>query len=123
MTAEAALEPITAYGAAWVEPDAAARLALLARAWAADAVYCDPQAVVTGREALSDHISQFQAAMPGSRIDVTSEPVRHHDSAFFRWTMTDASGATALTGFDVVQLDDDGRIARLHGFFDTDTGV
>ena len=47
--------------------------------------------------------------------------MRHHDSAFFRWTMTDAAGAVALTGFDVVQLDDDGRIARLHGFFDTDT--
>jgi hypothetical protein len=35
----------------------------------------------------------------------------------------DASGATALTGFDVVQLADDGRIARLTGFFDTDTGM
>lgn len=37
--------------------------------------------------------------------------------------MTDATGATALTGFDVVQLDGDGRIARLTGFFDTDTGA
>ena len=59
--------------------------------------------------------------MAGGRIAVTSTPVRHHDSAFFRWTMTDAAGATVLTGFDVVQLDADGRIARLHGFFDTVT--
>ncbi len=123
MTAQASLESIAAYGAAWVEPDATARLALLDQAWAAEAVYCDPLAVVTGREALSDHIGQTQAAMPGSRIEVTSEPVRHHDSAFFRWTMTDASGATVMTGFDVVQLDEDGRIARLTGFFDSDTGT
>ena len=123
MTAQAPLESIAAYGAAWVEPDATARLALLEQAWAAEAVYCDPLAVVTGREALSDHIGQTQAAMPGSRIEVTSEPVRHHDSAFFRWTMTDASGATVMTGFDVVQLDGDGRIARLTGFFDSDTGT
>ena len=123
MTAQASLESIAAYGAAWVEPDATARLALLEQAWAAEAVYCDPLAVVTGREALSDHIGQTQAAMPGSRIEVTSEPVRHHDSAFFRWTMTDASGATVMTGFDVVQLDPSGRIGRLTGFFDSDTGT
>jgi hypothetical protein len=123
MTAQAELEAIAAYGAAWVEPDATARLVLLEQAWAADAVYCDPAAVVTGREALSDHIAGFQAAMPGARIDVTSEPVRHHDSAFFRWTLTDTSGATVMTGFDVVQLDAEGRIARLTGFFDSDTGT
>ena len=123
MTAQASLESIAAYGAAWVEPDATARLALLEQAWAAEAVYCDPLAVVAGREALSDHIGQTQAAMPGSRIEVTSEPVRHHDSAFFRWTMTDASGATVMTGFDVVQLDPSGRIGRLTGFFDSDTGT
>ena len=123
MTAEAAPESIAAYGAAWVEPDATARRTLLEQAWAADAVYCDPTAVVTGREALSDHIGGFQAAMPGGRIQVTSEPVLHHDSAFFRWSLTDADGATVMTGFDVVQLDRTGLIARLTGFFDSDTGT
>jgi hypothetical protein len=123
MTAQAELEPIAAYGAAWVEPDAAARLALLQQAWAADAVYCDPTAVVAGREGLSDHIGGFQATMPGARIQVTSEPVWHHDSAFFRWALTDADGATVMTGFDVVQLDRTGLIARLTGFFDSDTGT
>jgi hypothetical protein len=123
MTADASLDTIAAYGAAWVEADPGARLALVERAWAPGAVYFDPTAVVTGREALSDHIAGFQAAMPGGRIDVTSEPVRHHDSAFFRWTLTDAAGATVTPGFDVVQLDPDGRIARLTGFFDSDTGT
>jgi hypothetical protein len=123
MTARAELDSIAAYGAAWVEPDATSRLALLEQAWTSDAVYCDPLAVAEGREALSDHIGGFQAAMPGGRIEVTSEPVRHHDSAFFRWALTDASGATVMTGFDVVQLDADGRIARLTGFFDSDTGT
>lgn len=121
MTTGAALDPIAAYGAAWVETDEAARLALLEQAWAPEAVYCDPLAVVTGREALSAHIGATQDALPGSRIEVTSEPVRHHDSAFFRWTMTDASGGTVMTGFDVVQLDEAGLISRLTGFFDSDT--
>ena len=123
MTAGASPDTIAAYGAAWVETDPGARLALIEQAWAPDAVYCDPTAVVTGREALSDHIAGFRTAMPGGRISVTSEPVRHHDSAFFRWALTDAAGATVMTGFDVVQLDPDGRIARLTGFFDSDTGT
>jgi ketosteroid isomerase-like protein len=114
-------DAITAYGAAWRETDAQRRLELLTTAWADDAVYCDPLDRVAGRQALADHIGATQAQLAGGRIEVTSEPVRHHDNAFFRWTLTDASGSTVLTGWDVVQLDDDGRIARLTGFFDTDT--
>ena len=114
-------DPITAYGRAWTTPDEAERAALLETAWAAGAVYNDPLDHLEGREALGRHIAATQASLAGGRIEVTGTPVRHHDSAFFRWTMTDASGATVLTGFDVVQLDAEGRIARLTGFFDTDT--
>ena len=109
---------IGAYGQAWREPDAARRLELLERAWAPDAVYCDPLALVTGQEALSAHIAGFQESLGGGRIDVTAEAVRHHDSAHFPWAISDATGATVLTGFDVVQLDEQGRITRLTGFFD-----
>ena len=114
---------IAAYGQAWLEADASRRLRLLERAWAPDAVYCDPLDHVVGREALCAHIGAFQQSMAGGRVEVTSEPVLHHDSAHFRWAISDASGQQVLTGFDVVQLDADGRIARLHGFFDTDTAA
>ena len=114
-------DPITAYGAAWVETDEQRRTSLLETAWASGAVYCDPIDRVAGREALSAHIATTQGQLAGGRVEVTSEPVRHHDSAFFRWTMTDAAGGTVLTGWDVVQLDETGRISRLTGFFDQDT--
>jgi hypothetical protein len=123
MTDDSLMDPIAAYGAAWLEPDVQRRAQLLERAWAVDAVYCDPIDRVAGREALGAHIGATQAMLPGGRVEVTSEPVRHHDSAFFRWSMTDGTGATVLTGFDVVQLDAAGRIARLTGFFDTDTAL
>ena len=114
-------DSLTAYGAAWLEPDEHRRRALLETAWAEQAVYCDPLDLVTGREALSAHIAATQASLAGGRVAVTNEPVRHHDSAFFRWAVQDAAGATVLTGWDVVQLDESGRIARLTGFFDQDT--
>ena len=87
-------------------------------AWAPYATYCDRLALVRGREALSELIGQTQAGLAGGRIEVTAETVRHHDSAHFPWAITGLDGAVVMTGFDVVQLDDDGRITRLTGFFD-----
>ena len=121
MTGDLPTDALTAYGAAWLETEPGRRMALLEIAWAPDAVYSDPVDHVTGREALAAHVAATQEMLPGGRVEVTSEPVRHHDSAFFRWTMVDASGSPALTGWDVVQLDDEGRISRLTGFFDPDT--
>ncbi|SHG46817.1 MULTISPECIES: nuclear transport factor 2 family protein [Geodermatophilus] len=118
MTTADHLDPVDAYGAAWLATDAAERLSLLERAWAPDGVYCDPLAHVTGRQALSDHIAGTQEQLAGGRVEVTSRPVRHHDSALFHWRITDAAGTTVLTGLDVVQVDDEGRIRRLTGFFD-----
>lgn len=109
---------IGAYGQAWLEPDEVQRRQLLERAWAQDAVYCDPLDLVHGREALVAHIGAFQRSMAGGRVEIRTEADRHHDSAHFRWAVTDAAGAQVLTGFDVVQLDDAGRITRLTGFFD-----
>lgn len=108
---------VTAYGAAWLERDPAARLRLLEDAWADDGVYCDPQVLLTGRAALVDHIGAFQASAPGCEIVITSEALEHHDAAFFRWAMRDAAGADLLLGLDVAVFGDDGRICRLTGFF------
>ena len=109
---------IGAYGLAWLETDPEARRRLLARAWAPAAVYCDPLAFVEGAEALSAHIAATQESLGGGRVEVTAEAVRHHDSAHFPWAVLSGEGDVVLTGFDVVQLDDQGRITRLTGFFD-----
>ncbi len=113
---------IGAYGRAWLATDDDERAALLARCWAPEAVYCDPLAVVQGREALSRHIASTQAGLDGGRVQVTGEATRHHDSALFPWEIRDAAGTLVLTGLDVVQLDEQGRITRLTGFFDEPAG-
>lgn len=112
---------IEAYGAAWIERDPTRRRALLDVAWAEDAVYSDPLAEVVGRDALSDHIGATQESLAGGEIRITTAPVTHHANAFFRWTTFGADDSELLSGWDVVQLDADGRIARLTGFFDPDT--
>jgi len=88
------------YGQAWLEPDPAARRALLERCWAADGVYCDPLARLTGRDALADHIGGFQGGRPGARLEVLSGVDEHHGFLRFGWRLLAPDGAVALEGTD-----------------------
>jgi SnoaL-like domain len=110
-------EVVTAYGAAWNETDEAARRKLLDHAWADDGVYCDPTAIVNGRDALVAHIAGFHQQFPGARIDQASGVDAHDGWLRFAWTMLAADGATIMDGFDVGELGPDRRLRRIVGFF------
>jgi hypothetical protein len=105
------------YMRAWQEPEPAARRALLEQCWAADGVYSDPMVQVTGRDGLADHIGGFQAAQPGARIELASGVDEHDGQLRFAWRMRAADGAVALEGTDFGELDGEGRLRRIVGFF------
>ncbi len=108
---------VNAYGAAWLEADADARRALLDIAWSANGTYQDPTADVAGRGALVAHIAGFHQSMPGAQILITSAVDHHHSKIRFTWKMLGADGAVAMEGVDFGELADDGRIAKIVGFF------
>jgi SnoaL-like domain len=110
-------EVVTAYGAAWNEPDEGGRRELLEQAWADDGVYCDPTARADGREALVAHLAGFQDRFRGARIELASGVDEHDGWLRFAWTMVGADGTTMLEGFDVGELAPDGRLRRIVGFF------
>jgi len=111
-----ATEIVTAYGAAWNEPDEKARRALLDRSWADDGAYSDPTGSADGRDALIAHIGGFQAMMPGHTIDMTSG-LDTRDNVFrFAWVMRNG-GEDVLEGMDYGELAADGRISKIVGFF------
>jgi SnoaL-like domain len=110
-------EVVATYGEAWVA-DEAERRRLLEVAWHEDGVYSDPVGKAEGREALVSHIAGFQEQFPSHRIVVTSG-VDEHDGCFrFSWVLTDADGNIIMEGVDFGEVADDGRIARVTGFFD-----
>ena len=109
-------EVVTAYGAAWNEPDPQARRELLLQAWTDEGIYTDPTASADGRDALIEHISGFQAAMPGHTIETTSGIDAHGDFFRFAWQMRHGT-EVALEGMDFGVLAADGRISRIVGFF------
>jgi len=108
---------VATYGDAWNEPDAAQRAALLEDAWSDHGVYEDPMGRADGRDALVAHIGGFQQQMPGHRIDMASGVDSYGNLFRFAWVMRDATGNVALEGMDFGEFADDGRIARITGFF------
>ena len=48
----------------------------------------------------------------------------HHNVARFSWELVPATGGESLAvGFDVAEIEDDGRIARVLGFLDKAPGA
>lgn len=107
---------VAAYGAAWNEPDAAKRTALLEQSWADDGQYRDPTGNASGRAALIEHIGGFHAMMPGHEIHQASGVDAHGSTFRFEWDMRNGA-EVALVGMDFGELAPDGRIQSITGFF------
>jgi hypothetical protein len=110
-------EVVAAYGAAWNEPDLAARQRLLEKAWSATGTYTDPTVHLEGRDALAQHIAGFQKGLPGATIVPTSHADLHHGRLRFTWRLVKGDGSTLTEGIDFGELDAEGRIQKIVGFF------
>jgi hypothetical protein len=102
------------YVAAWNESDAARREALL-DAFAASGRYVDPTVDAMGREALAAHLTDFRDSMPGTTLERSGRLHQAGDWYLFDWVME--NGGITTPGTDIVQLDDDGRVVLVAGFF------
>jgi hypothetical protein len=108
---------IDTYCSAWCEPDAAKRDAILAPVWGEGATYTDPTVHVAGRAALVAHIDAVFKVYPGATIVRASAVDVHHTVARFAWKMVLADGTSLPEGIDFAELNSDGKLARIVGFF------
>lgn len=108
---------VDTYLAMWNEPDPAKRAELIERAWSADGRYLDPVLEAEGHAALSEMVAAVQSRFPGHRFQRSSGVDQHHDQVRFAWQLAAPDGSVAVAGIDVGQLDGDGRLARITGFF------
>lgn len=106
------------YLAVWNETDPAARRAAIDDVFADGVRYVDTQGAVDGRDALAAMIGAVQQQFPGLVFTPGGQVDGHHEQARFTWNLGPAGGEPMVVGFDVAELDGDGRIRQVFGFID-----
>ena len=107
----------------WNEEDAGRRAELVAAAWTADASYVDPLLEAEGHDGLSEMVANVHAHYPGYRFRRRSDVDVHHDRVRFAWDLVSPAGEVFVSGIDVGDLAEDGRLRRITGFFGEPAGV
>jgi len=110
-------ELVDAYCAVWCEPDATIREHKLAAVWAQTGTYSDPTVDSLKSEQLLAHIAKVLARRLGARVLRTSAVDQHRRQARFAWDVELTDGATLPESVDLLELDVDGRIKTVVGFF------
>ncbi|MFI6788965.1 nuclear transport factor 2 family protein [Nonomuraea sp. NPDC050383] len=116
-------ELVERYVAAWNETDAAARAKAVAELWTEEATYTDPLAQVQGQDAIAAVIEGAQGMFPGLVFSAGEVFDAHNNIARFTWHLGPEGGEPVAVGFDVVEVAEDGRIARVLGFLDKVPGA
>ncbi|CAL9357146.1 nuclear transport factor 2 family protein [Streptomyces sp. enrichment culture] len=112
-------DAVTRYFAAWNATDGDALAKAVAAAWTEDGSYTDPLADVRGHDGIAAVIGAAHERFPGFAFRLVGEVDGHHDTARFSWELVSGSdGSAPVAGFDVINLDADGRIKAVHGFLD-----
>lgn len=107
-------ELVNGYLQTWNETDPAARRKAISELWAPDGTYTDPMGVATGRAEIDATIGAVQGHFPGLAFTLAGPVDAHHNVARFTWSL----GDDLVIGFDVLELDEEGQISRVHGFLD-----
>jgi hypothetical protein len=108
---------VEAWFAAWRAADHTERRRLVEICWSENGVYQDPMNEASGREAIMELIGGFHERRPGARIDLASGIDHHHAKFYYEWKMFGAEGQMILQGIDYGELETDGRLRCIIGFF------
>lgn len=106
------------YLTTWNETDPAARRKAVGDLFSEDVRYIDPVAAVQGHDALDGLIGAVQAQFPGYVFTPGGPADAHHDQVRFTWHLGLPGTEAPVIGFDVAELDADGRIRLVLGFLD-----
>ncbi len=102
--------------AAWNERDPEKVRSHLERALAPDVVFIDPSVQTHGIDEFEANVHAVQASLPGADYSRTSGVDSHHLLHRYSWQIS-LNGEVVLPGFDVTEVDAQGRVTRVLGFF------
>lgn len=103
--------------AAYCEPDAERRQAAIQRLWNLEGRLIDPPFEARGQQGISEQAAALLSHYPGHRFERSTAVDAHHNIARYGWRLLSPAGAAVVEGVDILDLDVDGRISRVVGFF------
>jgi uncharacterized protein YndB with AHSA1/START domain len=113
----AATGQVDRWFATWSEPDAATRDAALAAIGSVDIRFLDKFSAIEGRDEVKAHLAAVHRFMPGMRLERRGE-IRHCQwHVLADWVAIGSSGQEQGGGTSLFELDADGRIAKVTGFW------
>jgi len=108
---------VDTYLSAWNEEDPARRAELVEQAWADDGQLTDPPMGAEGHAAIGALHLALDGQYPGHRFRRASGVDAHHEYLRFAWELVAPDGTVALSGLDVGEVTEDGKLRRIVGFF------
>lgn len=102
--------------AAWNELDLEKVRHHLDQALSPDVSFIDPSIVTQGIAEFEQNVRHFRTKYPDVRCIRTSGVDSHHNLYRYNWEIR-RGDALLITGFDVVEVDAQGRVAKVMGFF------
>ena len=102
---------------AYCEPDTARRGELLAAVWAPTGALIDPPFDGTGLDAIASMADILLTHYAGHTFRRTTNVDVHHSFGRYGWDLVAPDGTVAVAGTDIVEVDADGRLTRIIGFF------
>ncbi len=102
--------------AAWNEADPTKVRGHLERALAPTVEFIDPSIVTRGIDEFEANVHEVHERLPGAVYSRASAVDSHHNVHRYAWQIS-VDGEVLLPGFDVTEVDDDGKVVRVLGFF------
>lgn len=102
--------------AAWNEPDAAQVRNHLEKALDSNVRFVDPSIDVTGIDGFEQNVHEVKSKIPGAIYSRTSGVDSQHNFHRYHWAIHQ-KGQFLLSGFDVTETDEQGKITCVIGFF------
>ncbi|USG62265.1 hypothetical protein NBZ79_04645 [Sneathiella marina] len=102
--------------AAWNEPDSSLVRGHLEQALSPGIRFVDPSIDVTGIEGFEINVHDVHTKIPGAVYSRTSGVDFHHGFYRYHWAIHQ-NHKLVMSGFDVAEIDETGRVALVIGFF------
>ncbi len=110
------LESLDHMFAVWNTLDASEQERLVARALEHNVHFVDPRHNIMGRDAFLSMVRKTQGKHPGLRYGPSCEPQMQNNFCRYHWSIH-SGDKEVMTGFDVTEVSDAGKIMKVIGFF------